>query len=164
MNFSQKIINWYNTNKRSLPWRETRNPYKIWLSEIILQQTKVAQGLPYYCKIIAIFPTIKDLAKATEDEVLKLWQGLGYYSRARNLHSAAKEICENYNGIFPNSYKDIIKLKPQKIVYCSCNPSTQVRDIINFCNNGYKLKKVRPIDMFPNTPHIECVSTLECIE
>ena len=111
MNFSQKIINWYNANKRSLPWRETKNPYKIWLSEIILQQTKVAQGLPYYCKIIAVFPTIKDLAKASEDEVLKLWQGLGYYSRARNLHSAAKEICEKHNGIFPNSYKDIIKLK-----------------------------------------------------
>jgi A/G-specific adenine glycosylase len=111
MNFSQQIINWYNTNKRSLPWRETKNPYKIWLSEIILQQTKVAQGLPYYCKIIAAFPTIKDLAKATEDEVLKLWQGLGYYSRARHLHSTAKEICEKHNGIFPNSYEDIIKLK-----------------------------------------------------
>jgi len=111
MNFSQQIINWYNTNKRSLPWRETKNPYKIWLSEIILQQTKVAQGLPYYYKITTAFPTIKDLAKATEDEVLKLWQGLGYYSRARNLHSAAKEICEKHNGIFPNSYKDIIKLK-----------------------------------------------------
>ncbi len=111
MNFSQQIINWYNTNKRSLPWRETKNPYKIWLSEIILQQTKVAQGLPYYYKITTAFPTIKDLAKATEDEVLKLWQGLGYYSRARNLHSTAKEICEKHNGIFPNSYKDIIKLK-----------------------------------------------------
>ena len=111
MNFSQKIINWYNANKRSLPWRETKNPYKIWLSEIILQQTKVAQGLPYYYKITTTFPTIKDLAKATEDEVLKLWQGLGYYSRARNLHSTAKEICEKHNGIFPNSYKDIIKLK-----------------------------------------------------
>jgi len=111
MNFSQQIINWYNTNKRSLPWRETKNPYKIWLSEIILQQTKVAQGLPYYYKIIATFPRVNDLAKASEDEILKLWQGLGYYSRARNLHSAAKEICEKHNGIFPNSYKDIIKLK-----------------------------------------------------
>ena len=111
MNFSQQILEWYGKNKRSLPWRNSKNPYKIWLSEIILQQTKVAQGLPFYNKFILAFPTINDLANATENEVLNLWQGLGYYSRARNMHFTAKEIAERYNGIFPNDYKTILKLK-----------------------------------------------------
>ncbi|MCL4143185.1 UNVERIFIED_CONTAM: hypothetical protein GTU68_010241, partial [Idotea baltica] len=90
--FSQKLINWYNQNKRDLPWRKTKNPYFVWLSEIMLQQTRVAQGLSYYLKFTATFPTVFDLAKADEETVLKLWQGLGYYSRARNLHFTAKYI------------------------------------------------------------------------
>lgn len=109
MNFSNLIINWYYLNKRDLPWRNTTNPYKIWLSEIILQQTQVKQGLPYYESFTKAFPTVELLAKAEEDDVLKLWQGLGYYSRARNLHFAAKQIIEW--GGFPNQYDSILKLK-----------------------------------------------------
>ncbi len=109
--FSQQIISWYHQNKRDLPWRDTQNPYKIWLSEIILQQTRVAQGTPYYEKFIENFPTVQELAKADEQTVLHLWQGLGYYSRARNLHEAAKYISEDLNGIFPNNYTEIKKLK-----------------------------------------------------
>jgi len=109
--FSKKIINWYLQNKRDLPWRNTRDAYKIWLSEIILQQTRVEQGLPYYEKFVEAFPTIKDLALAPEDKVMKLWQGLGYYSRARNLHFTAKTILKEYKGVFPKEYDQIIKLK-----------------------------------------------------
>ncbi|MFT5892834.1 MAG: A/G-specific adenine glycosylase [Dokdonia sp.] len=94
-----------------MPWRETTDPYRIWLSEIILQQTRVAQGLPYYLKFTEAFPTVKDLANASEEEVLKLWQGLGYYSRGRNLHAAAKYIVEDCKGVFPNTYKELLKLK-----------------------------------------------------
>ncbi|AXG68481.1 adenine DNA glycosylase [Kordia sp. SMS9] len=111
MNFSKEIIHWYRQNKRDLPWRKTKDPYRIWLSEIMLQQTRVAQGLPYYQKFTEAFPTVYDLAKAEESQVLKLWQGLGYYSRARNLHYTAKDIVENYNGQFPNTYKGLIQLK-----------------------------------------------------
>lgn len=111
MNFSQEIIDWYGLNKRDLPWRKTKNPYKIWLSEIILQQTKVAQGLPYYQKFCQTFPDVQKLANAKEEEVLKLWQGLGYYSRARNLHFASKQIINSFKGKFPDNYKDIISLK-----------------------------------------------------
>ncbi|MFL1010847.1 A/G-specific adenine glycosylase [Flavisericum labens] len=111
MNFSKTIINWYSANKRSLPWRETNSPYKIWLSEIILQQTRVRQGLPYYEAFVAKYPTVFELAKANESDVLKLWQGLGYYSRARNLHATAKYVVDEFNGIFPNTYKGLLKLK-----------------------------------------------------
>jgi len=111
LNFSEHIIGWYRENKRDLPWRSTNDPYKIWLSEIILQQTQVKQGLPYYLKFTSTFPTIEALANASEDEVLKLWQGLGYYSRARNLHHTAKHISTTLNGDFPTTYNDIIKLK-----------------------------------------------------
>lgn len=107
--FSSKIIKWYSQHKRELPWRNTKDPYKIWLSEIILQQTQVKQGLPYYLKFIKTFPSVSELANANEEEVLKLWQGLGYYSRARNLHFAAKQI--HQAGFFPKEYKDIITLK-----------------------------------------------------
>lgn len=110
-NFSQKITAWYLLNKRDLPWRNTDEPYKIWLSEIILQQTRVAQGLPYYLNFIETFPTLKDLAKAEEQTVLKLWQGLGYYSRARNMHHTAKYIYNELNEEFPKTYNDLIKLK-----------------------------------------------------
>ena len=111
MNFSKKILLWYYENKRVLPWRSTTDPYKIWLSEIMLQQTRVAQGLPYYEKFVAAFPSVFDLADATEEKVLKLWQGLGYYSRARNMHSTAKIIVDDYNGNFPSTYKELLKLK-----------------------------------------------------
>src|SRR6201988_4129247 len=108
---SQKLIKWYNQNKRDLPWRQEKDPYKIWLSEIILQQTQVAQGLSYYLKFIKKYPTVKHLAKAPEDEVLLLWQGLGYYSRARNLHASAKTILSDFKGVFPRVYPEIKALK-----------------------------------------------------
>ncbi|MBO6605586.1 A/G-specific adenine glycosylase [Psychroserpens sp.] len=111
MNFTEILTHWYSDNKRNLPWRETKNPYNIWLSEIILQQTQIKQGLPYYEAFVNHFPTVFDLANASEEQVLKLWQGLGYYSRARNLHSAAKFIASECNGIFPSTYSEIIKLK-----------------------------------------------------
>jgi len=111
MTFGQKLISWYEQNKRDLPWRNTKNPYKIWLSEVILQQTKVAQGLPYYQKFVQTFPTIFDLAKADEQQVLKIWQGLGYYSRARNLHYTAQYVANNLNGVFPKTYNELIQLK-----------------------------------------------------
>ncbi|MGY8950807.1 MAG: A/G-specific adenine glycosylase [Flavobacteriales bacterium] len=111
MIFSETIIKWYNKNKRELPWRNTVNPYKIWISEIILQQTKVVQGLPYYNRFISEFPTVTDLANATEDEVLNLWQGLGYYSRARNLHFTAKKIRDDHNSVFPSDFNSIKDLK-----------------------------------------------------
>ena len=108
---SHQLIRWYNENKRDLPWRETKDPYKIWISEIVLQQTRVAQGLNYYLRFIDKFPTVNILAEASEKEVLRMWQGLGYYSRARNLHSAAKAIVELYNSKVPDTYKEIISLK-----------------------------------------------------
>lgn len=104
------ILQWYQKNKRDLPWRATNNPYFIWLSEIILQQTQVIQGLNYYHKFIENFPTINHLASAKEEDVLKLWQGLGYYSRARNLHKSAQTIVNDYKGVFPSTYNDVLKL------------------------------------------------------
>lgn len=111
MSFSSILIDWYLQNKRDLPWRLTKDAYKIWLSEIMLQQTRVAQGLAYYKSFENHFPTIFDLAKADEQLVLKLWQGLGYYSRARNLHFTAKYIVETFDGKFPNDFSEIKKLK-----------------------------------------------------
>ncbi len=108
---NREIINWYEFNKRDLPWRNTFNPYHIWISEIMLQQTQVATVIDYYQRFINSFPTVKDLAEAKEQEVLNHWQGLGYYSRARNLHQAAKTIVENYNNEFPSSFEDILSLK-----------------------------------------------------
>ncbi|MBI3219136.1 MAG: A/G-specific adenine glycosylase [Bacteroidetes bacterium] len=108
--FAQKIIRWYTEHKRPLPWRETTDPYKIWLSEIILQQTRVAQGLPYYERFVNTYPTVAKLAAAPQQNVLRLWQGLGYYSRARNLHTCAKRIVEMYRGVFPNTFNDLQKL------------------------------------------------------
>lgn len=109
--FSEKLIKWYCPNKRDLPWRNTQDPYRIWLSEIILQQTRVAQGLPYYEKFVEQYPTIQALAAADEKDVLRLWQGLGYYSRARNMHQTAKIIITDFDGIFPNTYDGLLKLK-----------------------------------------------------
>lgn len=107
----KKIISWYIKNNRELPWRKTQNPYYVWLSEIMLQQTRVAQGLPYFLEFTKAFPSVFDLASAEESTVLKLWQGLGYYSRARNLHFTAKYVANELNGKFPNNYKDLLKLK-----------------------------------------------------
>ena len=98
MDFSNSLLHWYLQEKRDLPWRNTTNPYKIWLSEIILQQTRVAQGLPYYLAFTDQYPTIFDFAAADEEAILKLWQGLGYYSRARNMHKTAQQIVENGIG------------------------------------------------------------------
>ncbi len=108
---STVLLNWYWVNKRDLPWRNTKDPYKIWLSEIILQQTQINQGLPYYQAFVSAYPTVQDLANASEEEVLKLWQGLGYYSRARNLYQTAKIVTEDLNGQFPVNYEQLIKLK-----------------------------------------------------
>ncbi len=109
--FSDKIIDWYQANKRNLPWRRTTDPYYIWLSEVILQQTRVDQGMSYYYKFIGAFPKISDLANADEEEVLKLWQGLGYYSRARNLHHSAKYVSHQLGNRFPSTYDTILQLK-----------------------------------------------------
>ncbi len=111
MHFTKTLTNWYSVNKRDLPWRNTKDPYYIWLSEIILQQTQIKQGLPYYEVFVAQYPTVFDLANASEESVLKLWQGLGYYSRARNLHTTAKHVAFELDGKFPNNYKDLLKLK-----------------------------------------------------
>ena len=111
MNFSNVLIKWYLQNKRDLPWRKTDNPYLIWLSEIMLQQTRVAQGTPYFLSFTTAFPTVFDLAKADEEQVLKLWQGLGYYSRARNLHKTAQYVANELSGKFPDNYNDLLKLK-----------------------------------------------------
>ena len=105
------LIRWYHENRRDLPWRETTDPYLIWVSEIILQQTRVAQGLDYYCRFVDRFPDVFSLAEAEEDEVLKYWQGLGYYSRARNLHAAAKAVATRFNGHFPVTYEEVRSLK-----------------------------------------------------
>jgi A/G-specific adenine glycosylase len=107
-NFISEITTWFEKNKRNLPWRDTKNAYFIWLSEIILQQTRVAQGLPYFEKFTEYYPNIAQLAAASEDEIMRLWQGLGYYSRARNMHKTAKIIAEK--GFFPNNFKDLKKL------------------------------------------------------
>lgn len=111
MDFKNIISVWYKQNKRELPWRETSDPYHIWVSEVILQQTRVIQGIGYYHRFIENFPTIFDLAQAHEDSVMKVWQGLGYYTRARNLHKGAKAIVKEYGGVMPNSYEELIKIK-----------------------------------------------------
>ncbi len=105
------LLSWYEKEGRDLPWRETTDPYKIWISEIILQQTRVVQGRDYYFRFIERFPTVESLAAAKEDEVLKLWQGLGYYTRARNVHAAAKQVKSIFNGVFPSTYSNIISLR-----------------------------------------------------
>jgi A/G-specific adenine glycosylase len=107
----ENLIEWYENNKRDLPWRHTKEPYKIWVSEIILQQTRVNQGLDYYKNFIEAFPDIFILANANIDNVMKLWQGLGYYTRARNMHTTAKIIAENFNGHFPDNFNGLCKLK-----------------------------------------------------
>jgi A/G-specific adenine glycosylase len=111
IDFNKRLKTWYIQNHRPLPWRETRDPYKIWLSEIILQQTRVAQGLPYYERFTETYPTVSDLASAEEKDVLRLWQGLGYYSRARNMHYTARQIMKEFGGSFPSTAARLSKLK-----------------------------------------------------
>lgn len=111
MSFQSEIINWYQNNKRDLPWRHTTNAYIIWLSEIILQQTRVEQGLPYFNRFLEHYPTVSDFANASETEILKLWQGLGYYSRGRNMLFTAKQVMQLHHGVFPVAYNALIKLK-----------------------------------------------------
>ncbi|MFO7940556.1 MAG: A/G-specific adenine glycosylase [Bacteroidales bacterium] len=108
---AKKILLWYKKNTRDLPWRNTTDPYHIWISEVILQQTRIEQGTAYYHRFLKTFPSLASLARASEEEVLKQWQGLGYYSRARNLHKAAQQVMANYNGQLPNTYVDLLKLK-----------------------------------------------------
>ncbi len=107
----RKLMDWYLAERRELPWRRTKDPYKIWISEIVLQQTRVDQGIAYYERLVNLFPDVYSLAAATEESVLKAWQGLGYYSRARNLHHAAKDIVQRFGGLFPEEFTDIITLK-----------------------------------------------------
>lgn len=109
--FSEKVVEWYREHRRALPWRETRDPYRIWLSEIILQQTRVAQGLPYYQAFVKRYPTVQQLAAASEREVLRLWQGLGYYSRARHLLHCAKAVVKDHRGKFPATFEKLRQLK-----------------------------------------------------
>jgi len=111
MNLSDQLIDWYQVHKRDLPWRNISDPYQIWISEIILQQTRVNQGLDYYLRFVERFPNVEMLAAAEEDEVLKYWQGLGYYSRARNLHQAARQIIQDFGGVFPKTYPEVLRLK-----------------------------------------------------
>lgn len=109
--FVHTLLEWYPRHHRDLPWRNTNDPYIIWLSEIILQQTRVAQGLPYFLKFVDQYPDVQSLADAPIEDVMRLWQGLGYYSRARNLHECAKMVVRDFGGIFPDNYKDLLKLK-----------------------------------------------------
>ncbi|MBN9336740.1 MAG: A/G-specific adenine glycosylase [Chryseobacterium sp.] len=111
LHIGKKLTKWYDTNARQLPWRENQLPYNIWISEIVLQQTQVKQGLGHYLRFIERFPTVKELHQASEDDVLLYWKGLGYYSRAINVHKAAHQIVEDFGGEFPNHYNDILKLK-----------------------------------------------------
>ena len=111
MGFSQNITIWYHQNKRSLPWRSTSNPYAVWISEVIMQQTQVAQGTNYYLRFMEKFPSARSLASANIDDVLKLWEGLGYYSRARNLHAGAQQIVANWQGKMPTNYNDLLSIK-----------------------------------------------------
>jgi A/G-specific adenine glycosylase len=152
--FAKKLVDWYHIHKRSLPWRATTNPYIIWLSEIILQQTRVSQGLPYFEKFIREFPTVAELAKAPEQKVLRLWQGLGYYTRARNLHACAKIVMRDFNGTFPSTYHDLLTLPgigeytAAAIASISGNEAVAVVD-----GNVYRvLSRVFGIDTPINTP------------
>ena len=137
--FAEILLNWWKDNKRDLPWKKDRDPYKIWLSEIILQQTRVSQGTPYFHKFLLEYPDIDSLATASTNQVMKTWQGLGYYSRARNLHHTAREIVSTYNSVFPDSYEKIIRLKgigSYTAAVCrsrwKCNPA----DLQNKGNHG----------------------------
>ncbi|MDR0582521.1 MAG: A/G-specific adenine glycosylase [Prevotellaceae bacterium] len=148
MDFAKELLKWYHAHRRSLPWKRTNDPYKIWLSEIILQQTRVEQGEPYYLRFMERFPTVQDLAAAPLDEVLRLWQGLGYYSRARHLHDTAQQIVAGYGGRFPRSREALLKLKgigPYTAAAIASFAFNEVAPAID--GNGYRiLSRVFGID------------------
>ena len=163
MKFEIELRHWYNENKRSLPWRETKNPYLVWLSEIIMQQTRVAQGTSYYQRFAQTFPTVKSLANAPADDVMKLWEGLGYYSRARNLHAAAKQIVAEFNGELPNNYIDLLKIKgigPYTAAAISSICFNEKRAVVD--GNVYRvLSRIYGIDTATNsTPGIKTFADL----
>ncbi|MFZ9504609.1 MAG: A/G-specific adenine glycosylase [Cyclobacteriaceae bacterium] len=148
------LVQWYGENKRSLPWRETRDPFKIWVSEVILQQTRVDQGLPYYHRFIKSFPDVKKLAAANQEKVLRLWQGLGYYSRARNMHRCAKQVLVQYEGIFPKTYSNLIELPgvgPYTAAAVSSIAADEPQPVID--GNVFRvLARIFGIDQPINTP------------
>jgi A/G-specific adenine glycosylase len=148
------LVTWYLENKRDLPWRQAKDPYQVWLSEIILQQTQVVQGLPYYEKFVTRFPSVEKLAQASEQEVLKLWQGLGYYSRARNLHHTAQWVSSALNGVFPQTFKDLLSLKGVGVYTASAIASIcydEPKAVVD--GNVYRvLSRVFGIDLPINTP------------
>ena len=111
MDFSKQLLNWYSAHQRNLPWRQDKDPYRVWLSEVMLQQTRVAQAIDYFEAFTRAFPQVEALADASEEEVLKLWQGLGYYSRARNMHATAKQVTHQFNGVFPQTVGELLQLK-----------------------------------------------------
>jgi A/G-specific adenine glycosylase len=152
--FSKKIISWYQENKRELPWRSTKDPYKVWLSEIILQQTRVSQGLPYYNRFVEKYPTVQHLANAPEQEVLRLWQGLGYYSRARNLHKCAKHVMADYAGSFPNLFEGLKKLPGIGDYTAAAIASFSFKEVVPVVDgNVYRvLARVFGIDTSINSP------------
>ena len=152
MTIEKSLLKWYNFNKRDLPWRKNTDAYRIWVSEIILQQTKISNGKKYFINFIDKFPTINHLAEATEEQVLKKWEGLGYYNRAINLHKTSKTIVKNFNGNFPDSYDELIKLKgigdytASAIASICFNKYNPVIDgnVLRFLSRFYGIK--RPID------------------
>ena len=170
MNIGQKILRWYDINKRELPWRQTKDPYCVWVSEIIMQQTRIAQGLSYYLRFIEAFPNIHALASSSEEKVLHLWQGLGYYSRARNMHHTAKYIVEKYDGKFPTTFEDIKKLKGVGNYTASAIASfcfNEVKPAID--GNVYRVYArlfdiAEPIDKRPGQKLIEHISDQEIIK
>ena len=152
MTMEKSLLKWYNFNKRDLPWRKNTDAYRIWVSEIILQQTKISNGKKYFINFIDKFPTINHLAEATEEQVLKKWEGLGYYNRAINLHKTSKTIVKNFNGNFPDSYDELIKLNgigdytASAIASICFNKYNPVIDgnVLRFLSRFYGIK--RPID------------------
>lgn len=152
MSLENQLLKWYLINKRDLPWRKNKDPYSIWISEIILQQTRVSQGTQYYNNFMKRFPNIEELSISKESEVLKVWQGLGYYNRAINLHKTSKEIFNNLKGIFPSRYEDLIKLKGigdytasaiSSICFGEYNPVVD-GNVLRFLSRYYGIKD--PID------------------
>jgi A/G-specific adenine glycosylase len=152
--FSDKVAEWYALNKRELPWRQTKDPYKIWLSEVILQQTRVIQGTPYYQRFLEKFPTLRHLASASQQEVLRQWQGLGYYTRARNLHKCAQTILAEYGGRFPQSFQELKELPGIGEYTAAAIASISFREPVAVVDgNVYRvLARVFGIDTPINTP------------
>ena len=157
MDFSETLISWYEEHKRDLPWRDTKNPYIIWLSEIILQQTRVVQGMPYFYRFVETYPTIKTFASASEEAVLRLWQGLGYYSRARNMLQTARMIMTHHNGVFPSDYESLIQLKgigKYTAAAISSFSANEARAVVD--GNVYRvLSRIFGIDIAINSPEGE---------